>query len=56
MMKPGSEDARKRGCICPVIGNHYGRGVPKPDGGRDYWVNAMCMLHNRRENEATDAE
>ena len=41
---PGSTEARKAGCLCPVMDNHYGKGMPYPDGPR-FWANAECPLH-----------
>ena len=41
---PGSEEAIERGCTCPVMDNHYGRGVFF-DGAYHLWYNADCPLH-----------
>ena len=41
---PGSKEARAKGCLCPVIDNHYGEGMPYPDGPR-FWINAECPVH-----------
>jgi hypothetical protein len=41
---PGSERAISAGCTCPVIDNHYGRGVPYPDGPA-FWKSEDCPLH-----------
>lgn len=41
---PGSENAIKQGCLCPVIDNHYGRGVPT-DQGPEFWYSENCPLH-----------
>ena len=38
---PGSPEAVARGCTCPVIDNHHGRGV-KPGV---FWINKDCPLH-----------
>lgn len=47
---PGSAKARKEGCTCAVIDNHYGQGLP---GYRDdelpvFWVDDDCPLHGGR--------
>ena len=42
---PGSREAQEMGCICPVIDNHYGRGVPV-DGKRQFWMVEECPLHD----------
>lgn len=41
---PGSDAAVEQGCTCPVMDNHYGKGVPYIDGPV-YWINAHCVLH-----------
>ena len=38
---PGSDAARERGCICPVLDNGHGRG-PGP-----FWINGDCPLHGK---------
>jgi hypothetical protein len=37
---PGSEAAQEAGCLCPVVDNHYGKGV---DG--EFWMSADCPIH-----------
>lgn len=40
---PGSDAARRRGCVCPVMDNHYGRGYM---GVRGVYVRVMdCPVH-----------
>ena len=41
---PGSKEAIKQGCTCPVIDNHYGAGRPY---GNDvcFVYNLSCPLH-----------
>lgn len=41
---PGSDEAILRGCICPVIDNHYGRGIPL-SGGITFWITGGCPVH-----------
>lgn len=41
---PGSQAARDRGCICPVIDNHYGRGRPSSNGPQ-FIMTVGCPLH-----------
>jgi hypothetical protein len=41
---PGSEKALELGCTCPVIDNHYGKGVPFNDGPQ-FWINGDCPIH-----------
>lgn len=47
---PGSEEALKLGCKCPVIDNHYGKGIPKIRGtslseSSCFWISSDCPLH-----------
>lgn len=42
---PGSKEAIDAGCICPVIDNHHGKGVPKWGGGTAFWYTEGCPLH-----------
>ena len=42
---PGSDAAIKLGCLCPIVDNHYGRGVPMKDGTAAFWQNAVCPVH-----------
>jgi hypothetical protein len=39
---PGSDEARSRGCTCPVMDNS--RGIRKPWTG-SWWINDRCPLH-----------
>jgi len=42
---PGSPEAVKQGCICPVLDNARGKGFPWGDTPQAFWVNANCPLH-----------
>ena len=43
---PGSDEARQRGCRCPVLDNNHGRGWGKDEHGNDIFVyNMECPLH-----------
>ena len=51
---PGSREASDLGCVCPVLDNHFGDGVPWPrDDGLDpkehpsFWVSGNCPLHGK---------
>lgn len=44
---PGSADAVRRGCCCPVYDNERGAGVPDGKGGTLYWRTQGCPLHTR---------
>lgn len=47
---PGSEEARNKGCLCPVLDNNHGKWPPwaaddeHPEGS--WWINAGCPLHD----------
>lgn len=46
---PGSDEAIKRGCKCPVIDNHHGEGVPiGKDGAPLFWISEKCPLHGQK--------
>lgn len=52
--RPGSEEAIKAGCNCPVIDNNYGMGIPmrNPDTNEielAYWMTADCVLHGIKD-------
>lgn len=40
---PGTQEARDKGCTCPVIDNHYGRGAYKD--GKTFIYNMNCPVH-----------
>jgi hypothetical protein len=40
---PGSANALKQGCICPVMDNCHGQGINGK--GTLFWMNADCPLH-----------
>ncbi len=47
---PGSKAAIDLGCTCPVMDNHYGKGIPMrhPENGemqRTFWVDGSCPIH-----------
>ena len=41
---PGSELARRRGCVCPVLDNNYGRSAPRP--GDEWVIRLDCPMHS----------
>lgn len=44
---PGSKDAVKRGCTCPQIDNHHGRGFQGKRGC--HIITAGCPVHDPKE-------
>ncbi len=43
---PGSDDAIKLGCLCPVLDNAHGKGAYIIDGEPVYWITAECPVHS----------
>lgn len=43
---PGSPEAKRQGCTCPILDNGHGRGFPGPDGPL-FWISADCPIHMR---------
>jgi len=41
---PGSDEAIKHGCTCPVMDNRHGEGVPSSVGAL-FWMNKDCPIH-----------
>lgn len=49
---PGSDDAVKSGCSCPIEDNDYGRGTWTDGNGiSEFWISSDCPLHG---SETTD--
>jgi hypothetical protein len=46
---PGSKEAIKQGCTCPVMDNNNGNGLPIPDKDGTirtaFWMSGDCPLH-----------
>lgn len=43
---PGSDEAVKQGCTCPVLDNYHGEGIPYGKSKEHcFWVNEGCPLH-----------
>lgn len=42
---PGSAEAIRMGCKCPVFDNHYGEGFETATGDRVFWISEECPLH-----------
>lgn len=54
---PGSDEAIRLGCTCPIIDNHHGKGVPYgKDGSPLFWHSANCPMHGRAALERTDGD
>lgn len=50
---PGSEDARKLGCRCPIIDNGHGKGSRYRDdnGKQTFVINTRCPVHKPQKPE-----
>jgi hypothetical protein len=48
-VNPGSKEARKSGCTCPVIDNAYGKGVFCDGEKNGWWINGNCPIHGQKE-------
>jgi len=49
---PGSPEAEKMGCLCPVIDNCHGRGAYLNSKGEPvFWYNSDCPIHAKDEKE-----
>jgi hypothetical protein len=47
---PGSPDAIKAGCICPIEENNNGQGAYKKANGRPvFWFSRNCPLHGKAQ-------
>lgn len=42
---PGSRESQTRGCQCPVLDNHHGRGIVM-EHERVFWITVGCPLHS----------
>jgi len=44
---PGSDEAIKLGCKCPVLDNNHGEGFPCGNSKAScFWINEGCPLHS----------
>ncbi len=48
---PGSPEAVKAGCKCPISDNHYGQGIPNKNGAPLFWYSGDCPIHKIEEEE-----
>lgn len=50
---PGSVEAVKKGCICPIMDNCNGKGFIV-NGKPQFWINYECPLHGTITNNVRD--
>lgn len=54
---PGSDEAMRLGCTCPVLDNYHGRGLPYPGmEGAAFWIAGGCPIHDAEEEDNDDQE
>lgn len=49
---PGSDEAIKQGCSCPVLDNAHGKGMCD---GTVFWVNRTCPIHGTKEETCPES-
>ncbi len=52
---PGTEEAVKLSCSCPILDNNYGEGFTM-NGVQVFWFTSGCPIHNFKEEEGDEAE
>lgn len=50
---PGSDEAVRRGCLCPVLDNARGLGIYRD--GKEFWIDHGCPLHGGVAGEGGSA-
>lgn len=54
-LNPGSPEAIKQGCTCPVLDNDHGDGFPGRGHESMFWVSRTCPIHgDKKENGNED--
>lgn len=49
-INPGTQEAIEKGCTCPVVDNHYGKGAPCAEGdGPHFWYTQGCPLLEKQQ-------
>ncbi len=48
---PGSDEAIKLGCKCPVLDNAHGRGAYFIGGEALFWYSPNCLIHNVKNDK-----
>jgi len=56
MSNPGSDEANKQGCTCPVMDNGYGygSGTFNDDGKPLWWISSDCPIHALKKKDNHD--
>ena len=54
-VNPGSKEAIKAGCKCPVIDNNHGKGTGTGSDGRPlFWYSSDCQIHCKGQKHEDD--
>lgn len=48
---PGSAEAVKAGCLCPVMDNNHGKGFSDGKNARLFWYTSGCPVHKAQLGE-----
>lgn len=51
---PGSQEARQRGCRCPVGDNNNGKWPPRPPDG--WFISEVCIVHRAEYDAIVQAQ
>lgn len=51
VLPPGSEEAIRAGCQCPVLDNGHGRGYLGDGQKFGWWINDDCPMHGTKAKE-----
>lgn len=54
ILNPGSKEAREQGCLCPVVGNEFGKGYLGCGDRFGFVINENCPLHAPTTEEKTN--
>lgn len=51
-LNPGSKEAVKKGCCCPIMDNRQGLGIYEDKkGNRIFVINMECKIHGKKEEQ-----
>ncbi len=47
VLNPGSKEAIREGCLCPILDNRHGLGAYDGKDGT-FWINENCPIHGKK--------
>ena len=50
-MNPGSDEAIRNGCTCPVLDNGHGQGYLGDGEKYGWWITADCPMHGEKKEQ-----